>query len=41
MNASVRREPDEWDVGAFAQQVGDAADVVLVPVGQDDRLDLV
>ena len=29
------------DVGALAQQVGHAADVVLVPVGQDDRLDLV
>jgi hypothetical protein len=29
------------DVGALAQQVGDAADVVLVPVGEDDGDDVV
>ena len=32
---------DHGDVGALAQQVGHAADVVLVPVGQHDRVDLV
>ena len=32
---------DDRDVGPLAQQVGHAADVVLVPVGQDDGLDLV
>ncbi len=33
--------PDERDVRPFAQQVGHAADVVLMPVGQHDRGDLV
>ena len=33
--------PDERDVGALAQQVGHAADVVLVAVGQHDRDDVV
>ena len=32
---------DQRDVAAFAQQVGHAADVVLVAVRQHDRLDLV
>ena len=31
--------PDDRDVGALAQQVGHAADVVLVPVGEDDADD--
>ncbi len=37
MKASVSFEPISGDVGALAQQVGHAADVVLVAVGQDDR----
>ena len=32
---------DDGDVGALAQQVRDTADVVLVAVGEHDRLDLV
>ena len=32
---------DERDVGALAQQERNAADVVLVPVGEDDRVDVV
>ena len=32
---------DQRDVAALAKQVGNTADVVLVPVGQHDRLDLV
>ena len=33
--------PDQRDVGAFAQQVRQRADVVLVRVGQDHRVDQV
>ena len=38
-----QRQPgaDDRDVGALAQQVGHAADVVLVAVGEDDADDLV
>ena len=35
------RRPDQREVGPLAQEVRDAADVVLVPVGQDDCLDVV
>ena len=33
--------PDQRDVAAQPQQVGDGADVVLVPVGEDDGVDVV
>ena len=33
--------PEDRDVLALAQQVGQRADVVLVPVGEHDRVDLV
>ena len=41
MNARVSFEPTSGMSASLAQQVRDAADVVLVPVGQHDGLDLV
>ena len=41
MNASVSLRADQRDVAPLAQQVGHAADVVLVAVGQHDRDDVV
>ena len=41
MNARVSLEPTSGMSASLAKQVRDAADVVLVPVGQHDRLDLV
>ena len=41
MKASVSLEPTTGMSGALAQQVGHAADVVLVAVGEHDRVDLV
>jgi len=35
------RRPDDRHVGELAQQVGDPADVVLVPVGDEQRAELV
>src|SRR5665811_303760 len=36
-----QRRADQRDVGLETQEVGDRADVVLVPVGEHDRLDIV
>jgi hypothetical protein len=39
--ARVSFEPDQRDVRALPEQVRDGADVVLVGVREDERLDLV
>ncbi len=40
-SASVNCEPDQRDVGLVREQIGHRADVVLVPVGEHDRLHVV
>ena len=40
-SARVKREPDDRDVAALAQQVGHRAEVVLVAVREHDGLDVV